>query len=43
MSRGGKMGWAQRASPSARPARQLDGPKYGPARPFLLARFEKIK
>jgi len=27
----------------SRPAHQLDGPKYGPARPGPLARFKKIK
>jgi len=41
-------GWAKDFNPSARsdpsrPARQLDGPKYGSARPGPLARFIKIK
>jgi len=39
-------GWVEDFNPSARsdpsrPARQLDGPKYGPARPGPLARFKK--
>ena len=42
------MGWVEDFNPSARsspsrPARQLDGPKYGPTRPAPLARFKKIK
>ena len=41
-------GWVEDFNPSARsgpsrPARQLDGPKYGPAHPGPLARFKKIK
>jgi len=41
-------GWVEDFNPSARsglsrPARQLDGPKYGSARPGPLARFKKIK
>jgi len=41
-------GWVEDFNPSARsgpsrPARQLDGPKYGLARPDPLARFKKIK
>jgi len=40
-------GWVEDFNPSARsgpsrPTRQLDGPKYGPARPGPLARL-KIK
>jgi len=39
-------GWVENFNPSARygpsrPARQLDGPKYGPARPGPLVRFKK--
>jgi len=46
--RGGKTGWVEDFNPSARsgpsrPARQLDGPKYGLARPDPLIRFKKIK
>jgi len=43
-----RTGWVEdfnlsaRSGPS-RPARQLDGPKYGSARPGPLARFKKIK
>jgi len=33
-------GWVKDFNPSAR---QLDGPKYGLARPGPLARFKKIK
>ena len=41
-------GWVEDFNPSARYgrcrlARQLDGPKYGSARPGPLARFKKIK
>jgi len=41
-------GWVEDFNPSAhsgpsRPARQLDGPKYGPARPDPLVRFKKVK
>jgi len=41
-------GWIEDFNPStrsgpSRPARQLDGSKYGPARPDPLTRFKKIK
>jgi len=41
-------GWVEDFNPSVRSgpsrlARQLDGPKYRPARPGPLARFKKIK
>jgi len=41
-------GWVEDFNPLARsgpslPARHLDGPKYGPARPGPLACFKKIK